>query len=109
MKRSISSNQRKVELVSIIVSADGLTTTGLDSNKVTVADTGTGIKTITLSEPLADASCVVTTATADSVAQVSVTSDSIYVVNTFDSTDGTTAKDAVCHIVIIGSAVADRI
>jgi len=109
MKRSIQSNQRKVEVVSIIVSADGTTVSGLDANKVSVADTGTGVKTITLDEPLQDAACLVTTATADSVAQVSVTSDSVYVVNTFDSTDGTTAKDAICHILIIGSSVSDRI
>jgi hypothetical protein len=109
MKRSIQSNQRKVEVVSIIVSADGTTVSGLDANKVSVADTGTGVKTITLDEPLQDAACLVTTATADSVAQVSVTSDSVYVVNTFDSTDGTTAKDAICHIMIIGSLVADRV
>ena len=109
MKRSIQSSQRKVELISIIVSADGTTVSGLDANQVTVADTGTGVKTITLDSPLADAACVVTTATADTVAQVSVTSDSIYVVNTFDSTDGTTAKDAICHIIIMGSKVADRI
>jgi hypothetical protein len=109
MKRSIQSNQRKVEVVSIIVSADGTTVSGLDANKVSVADTGTGVKTITLDEPLQDAACLVTTATADSVAQVSVTSDSVYVVNTFDSTDGTTAKDAICHVLIIGSSVADRI
>lgn len=109
MKRSIKSNQRHVDIVSIIVSADGTAVSGLDANRVSVADTGTGVKTITLSEPLQDAACVVTTATADSVAQVSVTSDSVYVVNTFDSTDGTTAKDAICHILIIGSTVADRV
>ena len=108
MKRAISSNQRKVDLVSIIISADGTAVSGLDQKRVTVADTGTGVKTITLSEGLQDACCVVTTATADSVAQVSITSDSVIVVNTFDSTDGTTAKDAICHIVIIGSLVADR-
>ena len=109
MKRSIQSNQRHVEIISIIVSADGATVSGLDQHKVSVADTGTGVKTITLDSPLQDAACIVTTATADSVAQVSVTSDSIDVVNTFDSTDGTTAKDAICHIVIIGSKVADRL
>lgn len=108
MQRSIKSEQRKVKLVSITVSADGTAVTGLDANKVTVADTSTGVKTITLDAPLADACCVVTTATADSVAQCAVTSDSVYVVNTFDSTDGTTAKDAICHILIIGSEVADR-
>ena len=109
MKRSVKSNQRQVVTINIIVSADGTTVSGLDSNQVSVADTGTGVKTVTLDQALQDAVVQVTTATADSVAQVSVTSDSVYVVNTFDSTDGTTAKDAVCHISITGSLVSDRI
>ena len=109
MKRSIESNQRKVNIVAIIVSADGTAVSGLDALKVSVADTGTGIKTVTLLEPLQDAVCSVVCATADCVAQVSVTSDSVYVVNSFDSTDGTTAKDAICHIIIMGSLVADRL
>jgi MinD-like ATPase involved in chromosome partitioning or flagellar assembly len=109
MKRSIKSDQRQVKIISIIVSADGLTTTGIDKNKVTVADTGTGIKTITMDAPLsADYSVVCTTATADSVAQIAITSSTVFVVNTFDSTDGTTAKDAICHIIVIGSEVAAR-
>jgi len=109
MKRSIQSAQRKVEVFAIIVSADGTAVSGLDSNQCSVADTGVGVKTITLDSPLEDAVCSVVTATADTVAQVSVTSDSIYVVNTFDSTDGTTAKDAIVHLTIIGSKVSDRI
>jgi len=110
MKRSIQSNQRKVELLTFIVSADGATVTGLDKNQVSVADTGTGVKTVTLSEAMTsgDYSVLVTTATADSVAQVSITSSSVFVVNTFDSTDGTTAKDAICHILVIGSKIAER-
>lgn len=110
MQRKVQSEQRKVRLVSFIVSADGTTVTGIDKNKVSVVDTGTGVKTVTLSTPFvaADHAVVVTTATADTVAQVSITSGSVFVVNTFDSTDGTTAKDAVCHILVIGSDVSDR-
>jgi len=110
MKRSIKSEQRETRLLAIICNAAGTAVTGLDSNKVSMADTGTGVKTITLDQAFAaaDYSVIVTTATADSVAQVSITSSSVFVVNTFDSTDGTTAKDAICHILVIGSDVSDR-
>lgn len=110
MKRAISSNQRKVEILTFIVSADGTTVTGLDKNQVSVTDTGTGVKTVELNEALtsADYSVIVTTATADSVAQVAITDSDTFVVNTFDSTDGTTAKDAVCHILVIGSKISER-
>tara|TARA_R110000782_G_scaffold23491_1_gene61461 strand:+ start:180 stop:512 length:333 start_codon:yes stop_codon:yes gene_type:complete len=110
MKRSIQSNQRSVEILTCIVSADGTAVTGLDKNQVSVADTGTGVKTVTIpAMTSADYSVIVTTATADSVAQVSITNSTTFVVNTFDSTDGTTAKDAVCHILVIGSKIAERV
>ena len=97
-------------MLSFIVSADGTSVTGLDSNQVSVADTGTGVKTVTLDTAFAASDyCVqVTTATADSVAQISITSSSVFVVNTFDSTDGTTAKDAITHITVIGSDASER-
>ena len=109
MKRSIKSNQREVEILSFIVSADGATVSGLDKNQVSCTDTGTGVKTIELDEPLsADYSVIVTTATADSHAEVSITDADTFVVNTFDTGDGTTAKDAICHILVIGSKVDSR-
>jgi len=110
MKRSIDSNQRKVEILTFIVNAAGTAVTGLDKNQVSVVDTGTGVKTCTI-PALAegDYSVIVTTATADTVAQVAITSSTVFVVNTFDSTDGTTAKDAVCHILVIGSKISERV
>jgi hypothetical protein len=99
-----------MRVISFTVSANGETVTGPDSLNVSVADTGTGVKTITLNEAFADANyqVLVTTATADTVAQRAITSSSVCVVNTFDSTDGTTAKDAICDILIIGSDVTDK-
>ena len=111
MKRSVKSNQRGVKILSFVANAAGTALTGLDALKVTMTDTGTGVKTIELGEngfASADYCVVVTTATADTVAQVSITDANTFVVNTFDSTDGTTAKDAICHIVAIGSDVTDR-
>jgi uncharacterized NAD(P)/FAD-binding protein YdhS len=110
MRRSIQSSQRKVRQLAFVVSADGTTVTGLDKNQVSVADTGTGVKTVTLDEAFASADyCVlVTTVTADTHAEVSITDAQTFVVNTFDATDGTSAKDAICHILVIGSDVTAR-
>lgn len=111
MKRSIQSGQRQTRMLAFICSADGATLSGLDALKVTMTDTGTGVKTIELgANGFADDDyvVVVTTATADTVAQVSITDANTFVINTFDCTDGTTAKDAICHVMVIGSDVADR-
>ena len=110
MERSIKSAQRSVRQLSFTVSADGATVSGLDKYQVSVADTGTGVKTVTLDKAFASADyqVLVTTATADSVAQAPISSSSVFLINSFDSTDGTTAKDAICHILVIGSDVLDR-
>jgi len=113
MKRSIESGQRKVKVICLVANAAGTALTGLDASNpdISMTDTGTGVKTIELGASgfaSADMCVSVTTATADSVAQVAVTDANTIVVSTFDSTDGTTAKDAICHIMIIGSDVTDR-
>lgn len=110
MERSIKSRQRRVRHVSFSVSANGEVVSGLDKNQVTVVDTGTGVKTITLKEPFAaeDYQILVGIGTADAIAQVAISSRSAFVVNTFDATDGTTAKDAITHILVIGSDIVDR-
>lgn len=102
-----------MRLISLVANAAGTALSGLDSSdsNISMTDTGTGVKTIELGSSgfaSADYSVVVTTATADTVAQVSITDANTFVVNTFDSTDGTTAKDAICHILVIGSDVSDR-
>ena len=113
MQRSVKSGQRSVRIISFIANAAGTALTGLDKNKVTMTDTNTGIKTIELGASAfgssADYSVIVTTATADSVAQVSITDLNTFVINTFDSTDGTTAKDAICHVLVIGSDIEERV
>lgn len=111
MQRSIQSEQRKVRMLTFIANAAGTALTGLDALKISMTDTGTGVKTIELGThgfASADYSVMVTTATADTVAQVSITDADTFVINTFDSTDGTTAKDAICHVLVIGSDVTDR-
>jgi hypothetical protein len=111
MKRSIKSGQRSVRTLAFICNAAGTAVTGLDSLKVSMTDTGTGVKTIELGSygfASSDYIVVVTTATADSHAEVSITDADTFVINTFDTGDGTTAKDAICHVLVIGSDVTDR-
>lgn len=111
MRRSVESAQRKTRIIAFIANAAGTALSGLDSTKITMTDTGTGVKTIEMgNNGFADDDYVVivTTATADTVAQVSITDANTFVINTFDCTDGTTAKDAICHVLVIGSDVTDR-
>lgn len=106
----VKSKQRQLRVVNLVANAAGTALTGLDANQASLADTGTGVKTITLDTAFASSDyCVqVTTATADSHAEVSVTSAGVFVVSTFDTGDGTTAKDAICHITVYGSDIEDR-
>jgi MinD-like ATPase involved in chromosome partitioning or flagellar assembly len=110
MERSIKTKQRKVRQLSFTVSADGTTVTGLDKNQVSVADTGTGVKTVTLDDAFAasDYQVLVTVGTADAIANVEISSSSEFVIDTLDATDGTTAKDALVHVLVIGSDILDR-
>lgn len=109
MQRAIKSEQRQVRQIHVIVDSSAAIT-GLDSNKVTGANTGTGVKTLTLDSAFAASDMVVqaTPASADTIAAISVTNSSTIVISTFDATDGTTAKDAIVHVTITGSDVQDR-
>lgn len=108
MKRSIKSNQRQVLEYSVIANAAGTALTGLDQNLLTMTDTGTGDKLLTLPEALNDAVVIASTATADAIVQIGTITSTTVQILTFDATDGTTAKDAIVHVNIKGSLVADR-
>lgn len=108
MKRSIKSNQRQVVEYNVIANAAGTALTGLDALEVTMTDTGTGDKLITLPEGLNDLSVQLTSGTADAIVQVGTTTSTTVQVLSYDATDGTTAKDAIVHICIKGSLTADR-
>lgn len=110
MKRSIKSEQREVRQLHLIANAAGTALTGLDAKKATMADTATGIKTITLDDAFAaaDYSVQVTVHTADVVANVSITNSSTFVITTIDTATGLTDTDAICHITVTGCDIADR-
>ena len=111
MKRPVESNQRKMRMIAFIANAAGTSLSGPGSLEVSMTDTGTGVKTIELDKAFGASTqyvVLVTTATADTVAQVAITDANTFVISTFDSTDGTTAKDAICHVLVIGSDVAEK-
>ena len=109
MERSIKSAQRKVRQLNFTVSADGLTVSGLDKNQVSVADTGTGVKTVTLDKAfaLADYTVQATSGTALMVANAIITDSGVFVVNSLTASTGA-AADAIVHITVTGSDIADR-
>ena len=109
MRRSIKSAQRSIRQLHFTVSADGTTVSGLDKNQVSVADTGTGVKTVTLDEAFASADyCVqVTSGTALTVANAIITDSSVFVVDSITASTGA-AVDSVVHISVIGSDILER-
>lgn len=110
MRRSIKSAQRSLRQLSFTVSADGATVSGLDKNQVSVVDTGTGVKTVTLSEAFAaaDYQVLVTVGTDEAIARAVISSSSSFAITTDDATDGTAAKDALVHVLVIGSDIKER-
>ena len=112
MKRSVKSGQRDVRILA--VELDGTAGTpaaaGLDALKIaSVTDNGVGDYTLELKIALAAAPQVlVQCQTADAIATVVAKTASTVQVQCFDATDGTTAKDCLIDLLIIGSDVTDR-
>ncbi len=99
------SKQLAVRQLNFICNAAGTAVTGPDALQVTMADTATGIKTITLLKPFASSAQYVvqaTGATAAAITQIDITSSSVFVINSF-AVDGTTAKDSIVHVTVTGS------
>lgn len=108
MERSIKSKQREVVEFNVIANAAGTALTGLDSKQLTMTDTGTGDKLITLPFALNNAVVQVTSGTSATEVRVGTITSTTVQILSFASADGTTATDAICHIRIIGSKVADQ-
>lgn len=75
----------------------------------TLTDNGTGDYTLAINEPLGRLPIVVATpVTADVIVQIGTIAVNSVQILAFDATDGTTAKDADLHILIVGAEVADQ-
>lgn len=90
---------------------DGTGTASLleGATMATLTDNGTGDYTLELVEPLGRVPTVVATPlTAETIVQLSAVSATQIDVLCFE-VDGTTAKDADLHILVVGAEVADEI
>lgn len=111
MERSLKSFQRGVRTLNFICNAAGTALSGLDALKVSMTDTGTGVKTIELgSNGFASADYIVqlTDATTGVASEVSITDANTFVINQFDRATGATPTDGIVHVTVIGSVVTDR-
>lgn len=104
MRRHVQSPQRQMRLMSLKLTGTG--TAALDSEgarHATLVDNNTGDYTLTWREAFGRVPHVVaSTMTADSVVQISDISTTACTIKAFDATDGTTAKDAVLQIIVLG-------
>ena len=108
-KRSIKTSQRAIRQLHFKIDAAGVVT-GPDQKQVSATDNGTGAATCVLNNAFASSDYVVqlTPETADVICKVTIDSASQFAVETFDATDGTTAKEAVVHVTVTGSDISDK-
>jgi hypothetical protein len=98
-----------MRLMAIHLDGTGTAALSQGSTQATLTDNGTGDYTLTFAQPLGRAPIVVASPlTADVIVQISAASASACTIKSFDATDGTTAKDADLHILIMGAEVADE-
>ena len=106
MLRSVKSSQRSMRIIAVTISANGTTVTGPDKDAVTVTDTGTGDKLITLNKAFAAVPTVICSSgtSATEVRKGTVAAGSVQILS-FASADGTTATDAIVDVILIGKDV----
>jgi len=110
MRRDVKSPQRQMRLMGIRLDGTGTASILEGAHMATLVDNNTGDYTLTLVEPLARVPVVVASPlTADVIVQLASVSATAINIKAFDATDGTTAKDADLHIMILGSEVADEV
>lgn len=107
--RSIKSPQRLMRMLTLRV--DGATP-ALDEGgfDCTLTDNGVGDYTISFNKNYTRIpACVATPVTADTICQIDTPAVGSVGVKCFDATDGTTAKDAVFHLLVMGADTSDQI
>ena len=110
MQRSIKSSQRKVRMLAIRIEGSTGTPTieGLDANKVTIVDTGTGHYTLTLTEPFAEACHAVGNAEAVDKVVTLTTTASVIVVKVNDIDETAALSDGDVQLMILGHDIVDN-
>lgn len=110
--RAPQCRQRLVHIIAARVDGTGTASILEGGNELTLTDNGTGDYTLTFATAFARVPVVVVTpisTTGDVIATIDSVSVSSVTINTWDGTDGTTAKDIDFHILIVGFDAADAI
>lgn len=116
MLREVKCPQRKMRMLALRITGTGTAAinegaSNGSANGATLTDNGTGDYTITFGTAFGRAPvCTVTpVATAgDVIATIHTVSTSAVRITTWDGTDGTTAKDAVFHLLVVGADAVDE-
>jgi hypothetical protein len=110
MLREVKTTQRLSRFLGFRV--DGTGTAAIqegDKSGATLVDNGTGDYTLTFKHPFARIPVVTASVeTADCIAQLKVVSKTVVQINLFDATDGTTAKDGIFHLLVLGFDSIDQ-
>lgn len=110
--RSVQSRQRLVHMIAGRVDGTGTAEILEGGNEMSLTDNGTGDYTLTFGQAFQRVPTVVVTpigASGDVVATLGTLSASAVQILCWDGTDGTTAKDADFHVMIVGSDGPDVI
>lgn len=111
MLREIKSSQRLARILSFKVTGTGTAAINQGSFDGTLVDNGTGDWTITFTKPFARAPICIATAlaaTGDIITCIKTATATAVNVVQFDATDGTTAKDGVFFLNVIGYDSVDE-
>lgn len=109
MKREITCTQRLASVIGARVTGTGTAAINAGSTELTLTDNGTGDYTLTFVKPFARVPIVtVGVLTSNAIHQISSVSATAVRILGFQGTDGTTAKDIVFHVMILGFDSADE-
>lgn len=110
MLREIKGTQRLPRLLAFKLTGTGTAALNEGGSDATLTDNGTGDYTLTFTRAFLRAPVVIATPVAsagDVICSLHTISTSAVRIVAFDGTDGTTAKDAVLHIMVLGWDTAD--
>ena len=110
MKRPVECSQRKMRMLFLKLDGTGTAAlSGPSSLEATLVDNGTGDYTITFDKAFTQVPvCVPVCLTADCVVDTIVPAVGSVQITLVDATDGTTAKDGDCEIMIAGSDIVEK-
>lgn len=109
MQRPIQGTQRHNRLLAFRVTGTGTATINESAHLAAITDNGVGDYTLTFTQPFVRTPVVTAgVLTADCIHQISSISTTAVRVKLFDATDGTTAKDGLFHLLVLGWDSADQ-